>query len=332
MARETRECPAVAARLLAARGQITDIARKLDLSRAPVAVVCGRGSSGHAGVHLRYLIETRLGLPVSATAPSVTTALHRPLKLEGALFIVISQSGGSPDLVAATLAARRAGAQTVALVNVETSPVADAAEHVIALLAGNESAVAATKSVVASMVAGAELVAALAGDVALMAALDRLPQRLDAALALDWSRWEAMLVAAPCAYVAARGFGLGPAREIALKCAETLRLPTLAYSAAELRHGPRAALTAHTPVLGLRLADETSAAVDSLMRDLAEDGVPVAVAGGPESTLPWIGDDHAVTDAITMLVPAYRAIEAAACGLGYDPDHPPFLSKVTRTL
>jgi glutamine---fructose-6-phosphate transaminase (isomerizing) len=332
MARETRECPDVAARLLAARAGFERVARRLDLARAPLAVICGRGSSGHAGVHLRYLIETRLGLPVSATAPSVTTALHRPLKLEGALFIVMSQSGGSPDLVAATAAARGAGAQTVAFVNVADSPVAAAAEHVLPLLAGPEVAVAATKSVVAAMLAGALLVEALSDDAGLRDALDRLPARFDKVLALDWSALQAMLAGAPCACIAGRGFGLGSAREIALKCAETLRLPTLAYSAAELRHGPRAALTRQTPVLALRLADETSDAVDALVRHLGESDVPVAVAGGPATTLPWISDDHPVTDAITMLMPAYRAIEAAARSLGHDPDRPPFLSKVTRTL
>ncbi len=332
MAREIAQSAETAARILDQRSRIADVARQLDLAQARVAVVCGRGSSGHAGVHLRYLIETRLGLPVSATAPSVTTALQRPLRMDGALFVVISQSGASPDLVAATRAARTAGAQTVALVNMEASPVALEAEHVIPLLAGPERSVAATKSVIASLILGAELVAALAGDAVLQQALARLPQRLDDALALNWSRFGTLFAAAPCAFVAARGFGLGPAREIALKCAETLRLPTLAYSAAELRHGPRAALTAATPVLALRLADETSAAVDDLARHLAGSGVPVALAGGPDGDLPWIGDGHPVTDAIAMLAPAYRAIEAAARGRGFDPDHPPHLSKVTRTL
>jgi glutamine---fructose-6-phosphate transaminase (isomerizing) len=331
MAGETEEAADAAARVIASRRHIADIARRLDLSRARVAVICGRGSSGHAGVHLRYLVETRLGLPVSATAPSVTTALQRPLRLDGALFIVISQSGASPDLVAATRAARDAGAQTVALVNVEASPVAAAAEHVIPLLAGPEVAVAATKSVIASLAAGAELVAALGDDRALLTALDRLPHRIGAALGLDWGDLDGMFRNAACAFVAARGFGLGPAREIALKCAETLRLPTLAYSAAELRHGPRAALTAATPVLALRLADETSRAVDDLTRDLAASGVPVAVVGGPGGTLPWIGDDHPVTDTIAMLAPAYRAIERMTRERGFDPDHPPFLAKVTRT-
>jgi glutamine---fructose-6-phosphate transaminase (isomerizing) len=48
--------------------------------------------------------------------------------------------------------------------------------------------------------------------------------------------------------------------------------------------------------------------------------------------LPWIDDDHPAADAITMLVPAYIAIEAAARQAGYDPDHPPHLRKVTKTL
>ena len=332
MARETAECPDVAARLSAQRAAIGAVAATIDLGRAHVAVICGRGSSGHAGVHLRYLIETRLGLPVSATAPSVTTALHRPLKLRGALFVVISQSGGSPDLVEATQAARAAGAVTVALVNVVDSPVAHAAQHVIGLEAGPERSVAATKSVVASMIAGAELVAALAGDAELVAALDRMPQRLAATLALDWSPVGRALETAPCLYVTGRGFGLGPAREIALKCAETLRLPALAYSAAELLHGPRAAVSPKTPVLGFRLGDETALAVDALAVNLRAGGVPLHLAGGVDGNLPWPGDDHPVTDAIAMLPPAYRLIEATARKLGYDPDRPPHLSKVTETL
>src|SRR5262249_6601928 len=150
---------------------------------------------------LRYLIETELGLPVSATAPSVTTALRRPLKLGGALFIVISQSGASPDLVAATRAARDGGARVVAIVNSVDSAVARAARHVLPMLAGEEQSVAATKSVIASMAAGAMLVAAIAGDARLDAALRRLPDRLAAATALDWTDGPMRLSEASCAFV-----------------------------------------------------------------------------------------------------------------------------------
>ena len=111
----------------------------IGIGAAPLCVLCGRGSSGHAGVFLRYLVETRLRLPVSASAPSVTTAFRTPLKLRNALFIVISQSGRSPDLVAATRSARAAGARTVAIVNAASSPVADAAEFVVPIEAGRST-------------------------------------------------------------------------------------------------------------------------------------------------------------------------------------------------
>jgi glucosamine--fructose-6-phosphate aminotransferase (isomerizing) len=116
-----------------------------------------------------------------------------------------------------------------------------------------------------------------------------------------------------------------------LKLQETLRLPAIAFSAAELRHGPRAAITSTTPVLVLRQGDETCHMVDALVRELHDDGETVFVAGGPMGTLPWIAEDDPICDPMAMLVPAYRAIEAAARARGLDPDNPPHLSKITRT-
>jgi glutamine---fructose-6-phosphate transaminase (isomerizing) len=103
---EICESADVVSRTVLNRHAVAEVARRLDIGTAPLCVLCGRGSSGHAGVFLRYLIETRLHLPVSASAPSVITAFRKPLTLRNALFIVISQSGRSPDLVAATQSAR----------------------------------------------------------------------------------------------------------------------------------------------------------------------------------------------------------------------------------
>jgi glucosamine--fructose-6-phosphate aminotransferase (isomerizing) len=330
--REICESADVVSRIVRNRHAVTEVAARLDIGAAPLVVMCGRGSSGHAGVFLRYLIETRLHLPVSASAPSVITAFRRPLTLRNALFIVISQSGRSPDLVAATQSARASGARTVAIVNAVPSPVADAAEFVIPIEAGPEYSVAATKTVVGSMAAGAELVAALAGDTALRAALDRLPNRLHRALTLDWSTMSDDLAGASAVFVTSRGLGLGSAREIALKLAEILRLPALGFSAAELQHGPRAALSSKTPVIMLRLMDETAATVDAVTRELRERKIAVHLCGGPNSTLAWLGDDDPATDGITMLVPAYRMIEHTARQWGFDPDRPPQLTKVTETF
>jgi glucosamine--fructose-6-phosphate aminotransferase (isomerizing) len=332
MAREIAEIPPAAERLLGRCRELESIAERIVARRPRMAVLCGRGSSGHVGVYLRYLIEARIGLLVSAAAPSVITAYCRPPDMREALFVVISQSGRSPDLIAATRAARGLGALTLALVNDERSPAAQAADMAFSIGCGPERAVAATKTVVLSMMAGARLVAALTQDRALTEALERLPARLRAALACDWSAWGDRLTAAPAAFVAARGYGYGAAREIALKLTETLRLPALGYSAAELRHGPRAAITPATPVLLLRQGDAAAAAVDELAGDLLRAGETVFLAGGEAGTLPWPGDGHPVCDPMAMLMPAYRAIERAARRRGLDPDSPAHLTKVTCTL
>ena len=332
MARETAEIPALAGRLLARTDLFAAIAGRINEARPRIVVFCGRGSSGHAGVYLRYLFEARLGLLGSAAAPSVVTAYQRPPDMRDALFVVVSQSGRSPDIIKATEVARASGALTLAIVNDENSPAAAASELILPIGAGAEHSVAATKSVVLSMIAGARLVAALARDDDLNDGLRHLPARLSGALGCDWSVWADSAAGAAVSFVVGRGYGLGCVREIALKVCEILRVPTLGYSAAELRHGPRASITPATPVLVLRQNDPAAAAIDDLVRDLDHAGERMFTAGGAAGTLPWIGDGHPACDPVLMLIPAYRAIEVAARRRGLDPDNSPYLSKVTRTL
>lgn len=332
MAREIGESASVVTKIVRNRSATRDITGRIGIGSVPLCVICGRGSSGHAGVFLRYLVETRLRIPVSASAPSVITAFRTPLMLERALFIVISQSGRSPDLVAATRSARDAGARTIAIVNETSSPVADEAEFVVPIEAGPEHSVAATKTVIGSMAAGAGLIAEFTEDHELQCALARLPDRLHRAMALDWSEIGDDLTRASAVFVAARGLGLGSAREIALKISEILRLPSIGLSAAELQHGPRAALSSRTPVVMMRLMDETAPMMDAFAKTLREQDVPLHLCGGPSGSLSWLASDDAATDPITMLVPAYRMIEQRAHVCGFDPDHPPYLRKVTETF
>lgn len=332
MAREIAEIPAAAERFMRSRGIIAEVAAKVAAYQPGLVIFCGRGSSGHAGVYLRYVVETRLGLMTSAAAPSLATIYDAQPNMADALFVTVSQSGRSPDLVAATEMARKQGALTLAIVNDVASPVALASELVLPIEAGPERAVAATKTVALSMLAGARLVAAIARDDGLATALDGMPERFAAVMNGDWSAWQNALASAPVGFAAGRGYAFGPAREIALKLMETLRIPALGFSTAELRHGPRAALGPSTPVLILRQNDGTAAGADVLADDLRADGIPVFVAGGTRSDLPWIGDRDPICDPIAMLLPAYKALEGAARARGFDPDHPPHLSKVTRTL
>src|SRR6202163_4237789 len=227
MASEIREIPLIAARLLAEADSIAAVADRIRHANPRLAVISGRGSSGNAGTFLRYLFETRAGLLVSTSAPSVVTTYRQSIDMRNAVFIVISQSGRSPDLVTGAQSAKKSGALTIAIVNDVTSPVALACELTLPIGAGPERSVAATKSVVLSMVIGVQLIASLTSDHALSEKITQLPRRFSDALTCDWSAWSGSFAAARAAFVIGRGFGLGSAREIALKITETMRLPTL---------------------------------------------------------------------------------------------------------
>jgi glucosamine--fructose-6-phosphate aminotransferase (isomerizing) len=322
----------MAERLLGADDLVAGIANRIRQADPRVVVISGRGSSGNAGILLRYLFEAQAGLLVSASAPSVITTYGRSIDMRKAIFIVISQSGRSPDLVTGALSARENGALTIAIVNDLASPLALACELTLPVGAGLERSVAATKSVVLSMMVGAQLVALLTSNDGLIEKIKRLPQRFSDAVTCDWSVWSSSLAAARAGFVIGRGFGLGSAREIGLKVAETMRLPTLSYSAAEVRHGPLSCATAETPLLVLRQSDGSSAMVDALIADLRVRNLNVFSVGGAGGTLPWIGNDDPVCDAITMLLPAYATVEQAARDRGFDPDNPPNLTKITETM
>ena len=302
---------------------------------APRAVItCARGSSDHAATYAKYLIETRTRVLTSSAAPSISSVYGVTQDLRGCLFIAISQSGRSPDLLAAVASARVSGATILALCNSPGAPLIAAADLVIELRAGSETSVAATKSFLATLAALANLVAAWTRDAALQSALQTLPSLMDASWALDWSSALPVLGPAGNLFVIGRGLGLGAAQEIALKCKETCALHAEAFSSAELRHGPYTLLGRAFPALLLAQPDASLAGVQTLAEELALRGVPVLLAGARAQgaiMLPTI-------DAIPELAPillvqsAYRMIDALAARRGLDPDHPPHLRKVTETV
>src|SRR5262249_57475961 len=90
-----------------------------ELHRQPprLVVTCARGSSAHAATFAKHLFELRCGLPVAAAAPNIATVYRRALNLKGQLFVAISQSGRSDDLIETAAMARSSGAITAAFVN-----------------------------------------------------------------------------------------------------------------------------------------------------------------------------------------------------------------------
>jgi len=306
---------------------IADIVRRF----GPRAVVtCARGSSDHAATFARYLIETQLGLITSSAAPSVSSLYGAHPDLSGCLFLAVSQSGRSPDLLAAADAAKASGALVLALVNDEISPLAHTAQHVIPLRAGPETSVAATKSYICALAASLHLVARWSGDAGLLTTLDGAPAQLKAAWNLDWSAMAA-LGKARNLFVLGRGLGLGAAQEAALKFKETCGLHAEAFSSAEVRHGPMALLQDGMPALMFIQDDETRQGQEALARELKASGVQLLQAGGAGANLPSLAA-HPALAPLLFAQSFYRAAAMLAVARGFDPDHPPHLQKVTETF
>jgi glucosamine--fructose-6-phosphate aminotransferase (isomerizing) len=297
-------------------------------------VTCARGSSDHAATFAKYLVETRTGVLVSSSAPSVSSIYLARQDLRGCVFLVISQSGRSPDLLASAQQARTAGATVVALVNSEDSPLAGIAQHTIPLCAGEEKSVAATKSFIASLAAVVHLVGAWSNDTALLDALRAAPGLLEQAWALDWSAALPVLLPASSLYVIGRGLGLGIAQEAALKCKETCGLHGEGFSSAEVLHGPAALLGPRFPALVLAQRDDTHEGVAALAAELAAREVPVLAAGAPGRgviELPTLAA-HPAIQPLLLVQSFYRLAATLSVARGHDPDRPPHLRKVTRTL
>ncbi|MBS7456223.1 SIS domain-containing protein [Coralloluteibacterium stylophorae] len=332
MFQEAAEAADVVERQFARNGErVEALAARLRQAPPPFVATCARGSSDHAATYAKYLIETRLGVVTASASPSVGSVYASPLKLAGALFIAISQSGKSPDLLRNAEAARAGGAHVVAIVNVEDSPLAALADTVLPLHAGPERSVAATKSYIASLAAVLQLVAAWSGDPGLHAALEALPQALRTAWQSDWSGLADGLVDARNLFVLGRGLGLGIAQEAALKFKETCGLHAEAYSAAEVRHGPMALVGPGFPVLCFAQPDDTEAGTLALAEEFRGRGAQVWVASA-RGDLALAAAPHPACAPLLAIQSFYRAIETLARRRGLDPDLPPHLNKVTETV
>jgi glucosamine--fructose-6-phosphate aminotransferase (isomerizing) len=344
MAREAAEAPAAAARLLAADGPAWQALGEGLRAQPPAQLLTiARGSSDHAAHYLGYLLAARLGRLVASLPMSVVTLYGSRLQCQGLLAIALSQSGQSPDLVLPLQHIAQRGGQTLALVNDTASPLAAAAQQVLGLHAGAETSVAATKSFINQLVAGARLVAQWEQDPAFSAALQALPATLvQAAQAgqADWHAGVAALAGAERLYVIARGTGLPVAMEAALKFKEVCGIQAEAFSGAELQHGPMALVAPGFPLLVLAPAGPAQSGLLALAETLRQRGAQVllaAPAGTPASQLPLVPimpivpSAHPDLDPVSAVQSFYFMVEALARARGLDPDQPRHLAKVTRT-
>lgn len=327
MAREANEAPDVIENQLVKNASLCEeLGERIRQLNPKLVYIIGRGSSDHAGVYAKYLIEVELGIPVTASAPSVTTVYGTNLNLAGALVLVISQSGRSPDILMQTQIAKDSGAFCVALVNDQTSPLAEIVDVVLPLLAGEEKAIAATKSYLATLSAILQLVANWKKDEPLLKALDSLPGYLTQATKAQTQLATSFIEHVKHGVVLGRGFGYAIAREIALKLKEVCGVHAEAFSSAEFLHGPVTLVEKKLAIVDISVQDESLQAHTQQIAEMRTRGAVLSHLTQTSS------DIHPRLAPLTILQRFYLDVEQIAVQMGNDPDNPVGLKKVTKTV
>ncbi|MBI3750303.1 MAG: SIS domain-containing protein [Chloroflexi bacterium] len=337
---ELGESPAVVERLLdAAAEPIERVAQAVRARAIDLAVIAARGTSDHAAVYAQYILGARNGMVVAPATPSLSSLYDAPPHLARALVLGISQSGRSPDVVSVLADARRQGALTVAVTNEPDSELAGAAEFVIELGAGPELAVAATKTYIAEVGVVAMLSAALSGDAESAKQLRAAPAAMRAALDQESrvKRLAASRARIEECVVLARGFQYATAREWALKLKELTRVLADPYSGADFQHGPIALVEPGFPVLAVASAGPALAGMLELLGRLRDRGGEILTVSD-DATILAMGDGVPLPlmpewlSPLAAIIPAQLFAYHLAVAKGLDPDAPPNLTKVTRTL
>ena len=337
---EIGEQPLLASRMLAeSRGAVAAIAARLGASKPRGFVIAARGSSDHAALYAKYLFGARNRMMVTLAAPSLFTSYGSPPSLDGQCVIGISQSGAAPDVIAVIEEAARQGAITVAVTNEPESRLAQASELLLALGAGPERSVPASKTYVASLLALALISEAIDPDPSFEAALGQVPPALSAALEQD-TELDRLVPAlmGPRAIVLGRGFNFSTAEEIALKLTETSYVLARAWSVADFEHGPIAVVEPGFPVVLVDGRGLVSADLESMGRRLTDHGCRVVRLldgagdhGDPEATVSLDSGLPEELTPLTLAVLGQLLAHRLALARGIDPDLPRALNKVTRT-
>ncbi len=327
MEKEAKQAPEVIKNQLKANQVLTiNLGKKLRQFNPAMVMIIGRGSSDHAGVFGKYLIEIEAGIPTSSAAPSIASIYGKQLKLKQALVIVISQSGRSPDILAQAKMAKAGGAYCVALVNDESSPLGAIVDQVLPLMAGAERSVAATKSYLATLSALLQMVAHWTENKTLISALTTLPTAMQAIIDTEAQLTPESINGVNSMVVLARGLGFAISKEMALKLKEVSSIHAEAFSSAEFIHGPVTLVEQGLVILNCAVNDESAQAHQAQINEVRMRGADLVQLSQIEMTI------HPRLAPLVVLQRFYLDVAKVAVSRGFDPDEPKGLKKVTRTL
>jgi glucosamine--fructose-6-phosphate aminotransferase (isomerizing) len=327
MEKEAKQAPQVIAAQLQKNQPLAEkIGEKLRNTNPNLVMIIGRGSSDHAGVFGKYLIEIETGVPTCSAAPSVASVYGKTLKLNQTLVIVISQSGKSPDILAQAKMAKAAGAYCVALVNDETSPLAEMVDDVLPLCAGAEISVAATKSYLTTLSALLQLTAYWSQNNELIAALQTLPAALSAIIESEPQLTPKSIENVKNMVVLGRGLGYAVAKEMALKLKEVSSIHAEAFSSAEFLHGPATLVAQGLAILNCSVHDESEPFHQQQIEEMNRRGADIVNLNQLDNSV------YPRLAPLVVLQRFYLDVANVAVSRGFNPDEPKGLKKVTQTV
>jgi len=339
--REIHEQPDVLRRLLdSQKGPIEELARAMKKHHIQQVMIAARGTSDNAGVYAKYVLGTMNGLPVAMAAPSLFTIYKHPPRLSNTLVLGISQSGKSPDIVSVLVEAKRQGALTAALTNTPESELAGQADVVIDLIAGEEKAVAATKTYTGELGAIALLSALLADDPIMKNELQAVPEAMSAVLSMN-----DLVAGAVSRYryikqcvVIGRGYNYATAFELSLKLQELVYINAQPYSSADFMHGPLALIDTGFPIIVFApsgsMFDEMRELIDRV-RDCKAEIICItdepSLAQSVHTPLVLSTSIPEWLSPLTCIMPGQLFALYLAATCGYDVDRPRSIHKITET-
>lgn len=336
---EISEQPAVLARGLHEGAEVAELGRRLAAAPPRIVRLAAHGTSDNAATYGVYAFARLAGW--TAIRDSISLPVYDGIRPDahGDLVIGLSQSGETPDVVGWLRAMRAGGALAVAVTNDSSSTLAEAAEVVLPLRAGEERSVAATKTYTAELAVLARLAAHAGGSgAALDQDLAATAELLEAAIPSVRSAVEPVAGALAWAgrmVLAGRGPEYATAREIALKLTELCQIGAVAMTATDLAHGPVAALDERFPVWVSVAADSALPAVREAVSRVRGTRAPL-IASGPAAaevegamTLAVPVTPRLVLSPLLSVLPGQLLAVSLARAKGLDPGAPRNLRKVT---
>ena len=338
---EIRQQPEALRRLLSrSRPVAEDLGRRIEEFKPKFVVIAARGSSDNAARYANYLFGVHHGLVTALASPSLITRYQSTLQLDEALAIGVSQSGRSPDIVAMVEHAGQQGALTIALTNDTESPLANVASACLPLEAGDEKAVAATKTYSNQLASFAMLSAAIRNDVRAWAELEAMPEAVTRTIDImsTAATGAQSFKASPTLAVIGRGFNISTAHEIALKVMELTYAMAQPFPLPDFMHGPIAMLDSNLPAMVIATHGAITADMMEFFSVARERGVKLIVVSDREDVLSQAAlplrvapDVPEWLSPLVAVVPGQFWALELAISRGLSPDKPRGLSKVTET-